>query len=166
MCLNLFNPGKSSLKYATKDKVCYKVLKIQKNNNEETLHAPYYIEFEYELNKKYNTEIEPYGYPIHAKNTLGIYCRLNFEIAHAINQYYDRIKTFIYITCGFHTISSLKAANYLKKEFIDDDSYHSDYRIFECIIPKGSWYYVGFDDSFNEGFVSDSLIVKKEIKCV
>lgn len=166
MCLNLNGTGKSNLRYATEDKVCYKVLKIQNFNNKESLHAPYYVEFEYELNKKYNTEMNPGGYNILTKDISDLYYRLNFKIAQAINQYYDRIRTFRYVTCGFHTVSSLKVANYLKKEFIDDDFFHSDYRIFECIIPKGSWYYVGFDDSFNEGFVSDSLIVKKEIKCV
>ena len=165
MCLNLFDPEKSNLKYATKDKVCYKVLRIQKNNNEETFHAPYYVEFEYELNKKYNTEIKPHGYPVHAKNTLGIYCRLNFEIAHAINQYYDRTRTFRYITCGFHTIKSLKDADRLKRDF-EADSFHRRYKVFKCVIPKGSWYYEGFDDLFNYGFVSDSLIVKREIECV
>ena len=166
MCLNLNVTGKSNLRYATEDKICYKVLKIQKNNNKETLHAPHYIEFEYELNKKYNTEMEPWGYPVHAKNTLGIYCRLNFEIAHAINQYYDRTRTFRYVTCGFYTVETLIFANYLKKVFINDDSFHHDYRVFECVIPKGSWYYIGFDDSFNESFVSDSLIIKKQIECV
>ena len=165
MCLNLNVTGKSNLRYATEDKVCYKVLRIQNNNNEETLHAPYYVEFEYELNKKYNTEMDPHGTIVHAKDTSGLYYLLNFKIAQAINQYYDRIETVRFITCGFHTTNSIKNADRLKRDF-EDDSFYQKYKIFECVIPKGSWYYVGFNDSFNEGFVSDSLIVKKEIKCV
>ena len=166
MCLNLNVTGKSNLRYATEDKVCYKVLRIQKFNNVEILRAPYYIEFEYELNKKYNTEMEPCGYPVHAKDTPGLYYLLNFEIAQAINQYYDRIKTFRYVTCGFHTVETLIFAKCLRKMFIHDNSFHHDYRVFECVIPKDSWYYIGFDDSSNESFVSDSLIIKKQIECV
>lgn len=165
MCLNLNVTGKSNLRYATEDKICYKVLRIQKFNNKETLHAPYYIEFEYELNKKYNTEMEPCGYPIHVKDTPGIFYLLDFKIAQAINQYYDRIKTFRYVTCGFHTVETLIAAKHLKRDF-ENDSFRRKYKIFECVIPKGSWYYIGFDDSFNESFVSDSLIIKKQIECV
>ena len=165
MCLNLNITEKSNLRYATKDKVCYKVLRIQNNNNEKTLHAPYYVEFEYELNKKYNTELKPCGYSIHTKDTPGLYYILNFKLAQAINQYYDRIRTFRYITCGFHTINSFEDADRLKRDF-EGDCFRRKYKVFECIIPKGSWYYEGFDDSFNYGFVSDSLIIKKEIKCV
>lgn len=165
MCLNLNVTGKSNLRYTTEDKVCYKVLRIRNIDNKKILSAPYYIEFEYELNKKYNTEMNPCGYTIHDKNTSGLYYLLNFKIAQAINQYYDRIRTFRYITCGFHTVSSIEGAEYLKKEF-ENDSFHRKYRIFECVIPKGSWYYEGFDNLFNYGFVSDSLIIKKEIECV
>ena len=165
MCLNLNVTEKSNLRYATEDKVCYKVLKIQNFNNKETLHAPYYVEFEYELNKKYNTEMNPCGDTIRTKGILGLYSNLNFKIARAINQYYDRIETVRFITCGFHTVKTLKGADYLRTD-LQNDSFRRKYRIFECVIPKGSWYYVGFDDLFNEGFVSDSLIIKKEIKCV
>lgn len=167
MCLNIV--GKNYLRYATKDIVCYKVLKIQNrshyNTKNETLHAPYYDDFKYILNKKYNTEIKLHGGITHVKDTSGLYYKLNFEIAQAINQYYDRLTNLKFITCGFHTLKTLHAANCLKKEFIDDNySFYRDYRVFECVIPKGSWYYIGFDDSFNNSFVSDSLIIKREIK--
>lgn len=116
MCLNLKVPGKSSLRYATKDKICYKVLRIQKDNDVEILHAPYYIEFEYELNKKYNTEMKPRGHILYAKNVSNVwYSDLEFELAQAIDQYYTRMETFRFITCGFHTVNSLKDAIYLKK---------------------------------------------------
>lgn len=164
MCLNITK--ENSLRYATKDKICYKVLKVEKksvgifNKDKFAFHAPYYCEFEYKLNKKYNTEIKLHGGIFHAKDTPGLYHKLNFEIAQAINQYYDRLVNLKFITQGFHTLETLKSANYLKRELSSTSSYR-EYRVFECIIPKGSWYYIGCDDSFNNSFVSDSLIIKK-----
>ena len=160
MCLNIVE--RNSLRYATKDKVCYKVLKVLKYKDKKFFYASYYSDFEYFLNKKYNTEIKLRGRTFNCiEDPFNIFNNLNYEIAKAINSYYTRLVHLEYITCGFHTIESFKDAFQLKSDF-PADYFSREYRIFECVIPKDSWYYIGVDDLHHTSFVSNSLIIKKQ----
>ena len=56
---------------------------------------------------------------------------------------------------GFHSYPSLVVA--LRYKY-----YYSHCKICKCIIPKGSWYYDGFDGhTTNRSYVSDSIIIKE-----
>lgn len=59
------------------------------------------------------------------------------------------------ITRGFHSFPSLETALQYKYDYYPC-------KVCKCIIPKGSWYYNGFNGySTNRAYVSDSIIIKE-----
>ena len=62
------------------------------------------------------------------------------------------------INRGFHSFSSLEVALRYKNNIY----HYSHYKVCKCIIPKGSWYYDGFNGyTTDRSYVSDSIIIKE-----
>ena len=64
------------------------------------------------------------------------------------------------INLGFHSFSKKRAAGELSSKFGFDRDSKVKYKVFKCIIPKGSNYY--YNERHKE-YVSNKIIVKSEL---
>lgn len=143
-------------RYATRDIKCYKVMH---RSSEDSYKSPIY-NFEYKLGELYKTEMSKiHNKALIDKNLNNMYRRpalrgkissLMFTLKQYKTQY---IPSEVYN--GFHTyIKYPQSLSTWASEWCC---------IVECIIPKGSWYYVGETQANSECYVSDQLILSKEV---
>lgn len=139
-------------RYATRDIKCYKLM----HRSSEGLYKSPVFNFEYRLGELYKTEMSKFpNKALFDKHLNNMYSRpdlrgkissLIFNLKQHKTQY---VPSEVYN--GFHTYvdhpQSLKSWMY----------------IVECIIPKGSWYYVGETQDNSECYVSDQLILSKDV---
>lgn len=142
---------------ANEDIESFKIVLLSKNN---TIHS-YYREFEYELNKLYKTELEIvknrgfcYGYNALLTNYTAIFQGFHSytnDVKYRI-VYYDMIKMI--------GVINNKTNDVIQSYIIDSSLYDKKILvksvIANCIIPKGSTYYV----NHKEEIVSNQLIIK------
>ena len=121
-------------KIAEEDIIVYKLL--VETNKENELKSPY-TEFFYTTGEEYTTEIKPSNDDSYLDNEASYYQQEDDR-----DEYYG-------IGEGFHSAISAKRLSRL----IQWKS-----KVYECIIPKGSEYYIGFSDLL----VSNKIIVTGE----
>lgn len=136
------NPKKNDLRYAVKDVTVYKVfLKPFSMDNAETLYSPFQ-KFGYKKGVVYQTD---FGFQ-RIKHIISYVGDSNIKISLTTN---EEFIDFSKIIQGFHSYISKK---YMLKYW----SGSGFYTYVECIIPKGSWYYINSSGEV----VSDHLMLK------
>lgn len=141
---------------AEKDIIVYKALML--TSHEDRVRPTYIVGFEYILGRLYNTIIT---------NSTTEYACLDSEDSIAIEKAYDippspnamyrkakvNAGELMSYTNGFHSA--------LDKDRLRDELYnHSSVHIFECIIPKGSEYYINASGLV----ISNAIIINAQIK--
>lgn len=134
MCLNIF---KNDVQVAEQDITCYKFLRLSSCG--EKFVSPFQ-EFEYELDKEYET-----------KMTVELSGDIEGEY---ITDYWREVEE------GFHTIASEKTTVYFAERRTATFRGHHRYVVVECVIPKGASYYEGTWRG-SAGYASDKLKVVK-----
>ena len=137
----------AKIKYAVKNIPCYKVIHYSGNSA--------WFHFLYEYNKVYETPLKFSYEDIKLSNDTLCDMKtrlrfLNMDIKYISDKsrYNHNINE---LSMGFHSY-----ANYY--DAINDYLYHSlwEYVVAEFVIPKGSWYYVGYADGV-ANYVSDHI---------
>lgn len=141
MCLTRLNI-QCGPKYATKDIICYKILRKGLPGGAfcGIYYSPYKF-FEYKLNERVSSDFSFRLSPIILSSPQKEYRCLK------------KLTTFDFVTRGLHSLKYLSTAIGYKMRFIQ-------VAVMECTIPKGSWYYEGTDNEL----VSDNIIINREIK--
>lgn len=138
MCAYINNKKPS---VATEDITCYKVLEIIVDDTGQTTYrSPNFMDYPYQIGKNY-------------KAALGF---IRTKSQYALGKY--RTTTGLY---AFDTLMAVRLACQEWK-FLNPDR---QYAWFECIIPKGSKYYISLDKPIRQ-LVSDQLqIVRMDKEC-
>lgn len=124
-------------KYATKDIICYKVLR---KNNQNEYFSPC-AHFIYELNKRVSSIFS---------------FTLSTSTCFPPQKEYTVLKSLTNFNCvtqGLHSFNCLPAAIRFRDCFVEGGI------VMKCTIPKGSWYYEGIQDEL----VSDNIIINREV---
>ncbi len=136
-------------KVAEEDMTVYKVLKSEEDDTYEgqalvyAHYSPFY-RMKYELGKVYSTTMRIAGENSGSFDHVASDARQMFE-----KEFPDQ--KYLSISEGFHSA--------LTFERLDDLGRTGEF-VHECIIPKGSMYYIGFTDLV----VSNQIIVKKQVQ--
>ena len=137
MCLTRSNT-KIGPKYATQDIVCYKVL--YKIDKEDDVYYSPFVNFMYKLNKR-------------VSSNFGFRCCTLPPSPQEEYIFLKKIRNFEFIHQGLHSFKYLIDAYKLNNPTLGDV-------VMKCIIPKGSWYYDGVDNTL----VSDNIIIIEEVR--
>ena len=122
---------------AQEDIVCYKYYIVEKKGGKEKLISPYYRVPAPNLNEVVSTKLDKISLPT------------GFDIKDSA--YYT-------IREGFHSFKCLKHVI----QDIDTWIKYPNYKIFKCVIPKGTKYYEGKSNE-SSSYCSESIILKEII---
>jgi hypothetical protein len=72
------------------------------------------------------------------------------------------------VKIGYHSFTNHEDAlqEYKEWESVDDETLmagDSKFQIWECVIPKGSYYYEGTFEDYKKCYASDSILIQKRI---
>lgn len=164
MCLVIKNKKNQRPKYTIEDMVVYKWLKVSKGPKYSPSKGDWVeVEMEgpfqhtpYELNKLYTSNIEhAWDYFVYYKTN---YPRCYRMLPFIFHGEIHRIKTVLcpdQITVGLHCVDTISNALIYSERFA---TIH--WKLYKCIIPKHSWYYINDDGEI----ATNNLIVKKEVE--
>ena len=120
---------------ATKDIVCYKVLIETYNGNGEKLCCSPYNKFYWEIGKEYKNE----------------------EIA---NNYGSKEEIF---SGYFHTFEKINECETKARKLIRSCRQNEALVMYECVIPKGTYYYYGYHQDGFWGYASKKLKITRRL---